>query len=171
MPLSASTKHDILRQECANTDIVLLTISHSSWSKAIRLSTHATQHLGDDKETHVPLYGTKSRGKKFWYVPIQATIPNSTDEQAPEGKFIISNITREVAPYLKMVDREYPKITIEVVNSATPDVVDMSFPSLDLQTATWNADTVEVTVKSDIAATEPSPWLRFSVAYFPNMQA
>ena len=80
-------------------------------------------------------------------------------------------MTREVAPYLKMVDKEYPKITVEVVNSASPDVVDMSFPDLDLETAQWNADTVEVTIKSDIAANEPSPWLRFSLSYFPNLRA
>jgi hypothetical protein len=69
------------------------------------------------------------------------------------------------------VDREYPKITVEVVNSASPDVVDMQFPDLDLQTAQWTAETVEITIKSDIAANEPSPWLRFSLAYFPNLQA
>ena len=58
-----------------------------------------------------------SRGKTYWYCPIQASVPNSTDEQTPEGRFVISNVTRAVAPYLKMVDREYPKITVEVVNS------------------------------------------------------
>ena len=80
-------------------------------------------------------------------------------------------MTRELSPYLKMVDREYPKITVEGVNSASPDTVDMAFPDLDLQTAQWTADSVEITIKSDIAANEPSPWLRFSLAYFPNLQA
>ena len=117
------------------------------------------------------MYGTISRKKKFWYCPIQAVLPNSTDEQPPEGRFVISNVTREVSKYLKMVDTEYPKITVEVVNSATPDTVDMEFPDLDLKTATWDADTVEITVKSDIAASEPSPWLRFSLAYFPNLSS
>ena len=169
MPLSPTTKRDIFKQECANTDVVLLTITHSKWKGAIRLSTHETQFLKSDPDTATPLYGTISRKKKYWYCPIQATLPNSTDEQAPEGKLIFSNVTRDVAKYLKMVDKEYPKITVEVVNSATPDEVDMRFPDLDLQTATWNADTVEVTIKSDIAASEPSPWLRFSLAYFPNL--
>jgi len=169
MPLSPTTKREIFRQESETTDVVLITITHPAWKEPIRLSTNETQLLKIDPDTGTPLYGTISRKQKYWYVPIQASIPNSTDEQTPEGKFTISNVTRSVSQYLKMVDREYPKITIEVVNSATPDVVDMCFPDLDLQTAGWNADTVEITVKSDIAANEPSPWLRFSLAYFPNL--
>ena len=169
MPLSPTTRRDIFKQESENTDVVLITLTHAKWKTPIRLSTHETKLWKIDKETATPIYGTYSQKKWFVYVPIQATIPNSTDEQTPEGKFVISNVTREVAQYLKMVDREYPKVTVEVVNSATPDVVDMVFPDLDLQTASWNADTVEITIKSDIAANEPSPWLRFSLAYFPNL--
>lgn len=169
MALSPTTRRDIFKQESENTDIVLLTITHPSWTAPIRLSTHETKLWKIDKETATPIYGTYSRKKWYVYVPLQATIPNSSSEQPPEGKFTISNVTREVSQYLKMVDREYPKITIEVVNSATPDVVDMAFPELDLKTASWNADTVEIAVKSDIAASEPSPWLRFSLSYFPNL--
>ena len=176
MPLSPTTRRDIFKQESANTDIVLITITHPSWKdekgnkQVVRLSTHETQLLKIDPDTQTPLYGTVGPGKKkFWYCPMQATLPNSTDEQTPEGRLVFSNVTREVAKYLKMVDKEYPKLTVEVVNSASPEDVDMRFPDLDLQTATWNADTVEITVKSDIAANEPSPWLRFSLAYFPNM--
>lgn len=171
MALSPNMMRDIFKQESENTDIVLLTIRHSTWKNPIRLSTHETKLWKIDKETATPIYGTYSRKQWYIYVPIQASLPNSTDEQTPEGKFTISNVTREVAPYLKMVDKEYPKITIEVVNSASPDVVDMSFPDLDLQTAQWNADTVEISVKSDIAANEPSPWLRFSLSYFPNLRS
>jgi len=171
MPLSPTTRRDILKQESETTDVVLLTIKHAKWTSPIRLSTHETKLWKIDKETATPIYGTYSRKKWYLYVPLQASIPNSSAEQAPEGKFTISNVTREVSQYLKMVDQEYPKITVEVVNSATPDKVDMVFPDLDLATAHWNADTVEITVKSDIAASEPSPWLRFSLAYFPNLQA
>lgn len=169
MALSTRTKRAILAQETTDTDIVLLTITHSSWTEPVRLSTHETQWLRNDADTGVPIYGTISNGKEFLYCPIQATVPNSTTEQAPEGKFVLSNVTRELSPYLKMVDSEYPRITIQVVNSATPNVVEMSFPDLSLQNATWDATQVEITVKNDIASEEPSPWLRFSLAYFPNM--
>lgn len=169
MPLSPTTKREIFKQESETTDVVLITMNHPTWTEPIRLSTHETQLLKEDQNTGVPIYGTISRKQKYWYVPIQASIPNSTNEQSPEGRFVISNVTREVSQYLKMVDREYPKIMIEVVNSASPDIVDMCFPELDLSTAQWNADTVEITVKSDIASNEPSPWLRFSLAYFPNL--
>jgi hypothetical protein len=158
-----------MAQESGDTDVVLLTITHPSWTEAVRLSTHETQWLRNDPDTGTPLYGTVSNGHEFLYCPIQASMPNSTAEQAPEGRLVISNVTREVSPYLKMVDKEYPKVTVQVVNSGTPDVVEMEFPSLSLENATWDASQVEVTLKNDIASMEPSPWLRFSLAYFPNM--
>jgi len=169
MPLSPRTLNAVMRQESEDTDIVLITMTHPSWTEPIRLSTHETVYIKDDEETKAPIYGTISRGNTFWFCPLQATVPNSANEQAPEGKFIISNVTRMVAPYLKLVDKEYPRILIEIVNSGTPDVVEMAFSDLALNTATWDANQVEVTVKSDIAASEPAPWLRFSVAYFPNL--
>jgi hypothetical protein len=171
MPISTRTLNAVMKQESEDTDIILLTLTHSSWKEPIRLSTHETQWIKNDKDTGTPLYGTVSRGNTYWYCPIQATIPNSSAEQAPEGKLVLQNVTREVSPYLKMIDQEYPKVLVEVVNSNTPDVVDMAFPDLDLSSATWDAMQVEVTLKSDIAATEPSPWLRFSLAYFPNLKA
>ncbi len=45
MALSPNTRRDIFKQESENTDIVLLTIRHSTWKTPIRLSSSATRTI------------------------------------------------------------------------------------------------------------------------------
>lgn len=170
MALSPRTKAAMMQQETEDSDIVLITVTHSAWSSPIRLSTHATTLLYMDSNTGEPIYGTVSRGKQFIYVPMQASLPTSQDEQAPEAKLTVSNISRALTPYLKLADKENPRITLEVVNSNAPDVVDVTYPEMELGHVNWDANTVEVSIINNIASSEPVPWLRFNLANFPNMQ-
>lgn len=170
MALSARTKTALMQQDTTDSDIILMTVSHPSWgSRVLRLSTHSTTLLRLDANTNLPIYGTVSRGEEYIYVPVQVSLPNSADEQPPEAHIIVSNISRELSPYLKLVDKDPPKITIEVVNTGTPDVVEMSFENLDFATTTWDANSIDIKIVNDIASSEPIPYLRFSLGYFPNM--
>lgn len=169
MPLSPRTIKAITLTETEDRDICLITLTHNKWTEPVRLSTDATTWLYNDPASGEPIYGTVSRENTYLYAPIQATLPSSADEQPPEAKIIVSNVSRIITPYLMMVDQNYPRVTIEVVNSAAPDVVDMSFPELDLDTATWDASTAEIGIVNNIASNEPMPWLRFVPAYFPNL--
>lgn len=170
MTLSARTTRAMMAQESGDTDIVLITITHSKWTQPIYLSTHATEVLRLDENTFQPIFGTRSRNREYLYVPIQATVPNSTAESSPEAHLVVSNVSRELSPYLKIVDKENPRITIEIVNSSAPDVVDVCYPEMDLNSVSWDANTVDASIISNIGSNEPMPWLRFNLANFPNMQ-
>lgn len=102
-------------------------------------------------------------------MPVQVTLPSSSDEQASEGKIIMSNVGQELSPYLKAVGSSYPRMTLETINSETPDTVEVVWPELDLGNAQWNRMTVELTVKNNIASTEPLPHSRFNRAEWPNL--
>ena len=170
MPLSPRTKAALMQQQTEDSDIVLITITHPSWTQPVYLSTHATAILRTDAATGTPIWGTVSRGREYIYVPIQATMPTSTDEQPPEAHLIVSNVSRILSPYLKLVDKTPPRITLEVVNPSAPDVVDVTYPELDLMNVSWDANTVDAQLMHNIASNEPLPWLRFNLANFPNMQ-
>lgn len=171
MALSPRTLSAIMQQETGDSDIVLMTVSHNSWSSPMRFSTHATTFLEEDDDTGVPIYGTRSRGNIYYYAPVQVVLPNTADEQPPEAHLVISNISRQLSPYLKLVAEVPPKVSLEVVNSNTPDIVEMSFPEMDFDVTTWDASTLDIKLKSDIASTEPVPYLRFSLGYFQNMES
>ena len=170
MVLTPRTKASMMQQETEDTDIVLITITHSAWSNPIRLSTHPTVFIRTDGNTGEPIYGTLSRNNYYYYVPMQASLPSSQDEQSPEAKLVVSNVSRVLSPYLRLVDKENPRITLEVVNSSTPNIVDVAYPELELSTVNWDANNVEATVINNVASSEPVPWLRFNLANFPNMQ-
>lgn len=165
----------LMAQESEDREICLLSITHPSFigsdlpDGVLRISTDATQYLRDEPETLTPLYGTISNNKEFLYLPITATLPASTSETPPTAQFTISNVGREVAPYMLKIADEYPKLTIDVVLASAPDTVIQSWPTFDIQSVSINADSVTVQIGMNIASTEPTPWLRFTPASFPNV--
>jgi Domain of unknown function (DUF1833). len=169
MALSPRTTAAMMEQDTSDRDVVLITMTHHSWAEPVRLSTDPTQWLYNHEETGEPIFGTVSRGETYLFVPISASLPTSSDESPPEGKIQFANVGRVVTPYLKMVDQQYPRITLEFVNAETPDTVETSWPEMELGSANWDASMAEVGIINNIASSEPMPWLRFVPAYFPNL--
>jgi len=169
MPLSPSTVASMMAQETDNADIVLLTITHPSWTEPIYLSSDPTVFLRNDTETNLPIYGTISRGKEFLYIAMRAIAPDSRQETPPECKISIDNVSRYIAPYLVKTDRRTPKVTFEIVTTAFPDIVDTVYPEFDLSSVTINAQTVDASISLNTASQEPVPWLRFVQAYFYSL--
>lgn len=169
MPLSPNAKIAMMAQETMEREICLLTITHPEFDQPIYLSTDATMHLRDDEETGAPIYGTVSRGIEFIYVPISPVLPSSDSETPPAGRFSISNVSQVISPYLLMVSEHYPRITVEVVMSSDPDTVNQTWPEFDLTNASIDATSAEVQISMNMVNTEPSPWMRFTPAHFPNL--
>lgn len=169
MALSPRTTAAMMEPRTADMDITLITLSHPSWGRDYRFCTAQTEWLCNNPDSGRPEYGVMSNGLAYEFVPVYVTLPSSSDEQAPEGKIVMSNVGREISPYLKAVGSSYPRLTLETVNSATPDIVEAAWPELDLASAQWNKMTVEITVKNNIASTEPLPHSRFNRAEWPNL--
>lgn len=167
--LSPENKITLMAQETDDREVCLLTITHPEFDQPILLSTDATEYLYDDPETYTPIYGTKSRGKVYIYIPIQPTLPSSDSETPPAGRFAISNVSRLVAPYLLTINEKYPRVTVEVVLASAPDLVTQVWPEFDLTTANIDASSAEVQISLNTANIEPVPWLRFVPSYFPNL--
>lgn len=168
MAMSPKAVAAALVQETSEREVCLLTITHPAWNEPIRLSTDATEFLrfaGDGS----PMYGTVSRGQVFEFVPVQPILPDSHDEQPPQARVSIDNVSQLVAPYLRLVDDHIPRVTVEVVLASSPDIVDQTWPEMDLQQASIDASRAEVSLGMDIGSNEAIPWLRFIPAFFPNL--
>ena len=168
MAMSPRAVAAALVQETDEREVCLLTITHPAWSEPLRISTDATTYIGED-DSGAPRYGTISRGMTFEYCPVIPVMPDSQDEQPPTGKVSIDNVTRYVSPYLRMIDDEYPRVTVEVVLASTPDVVDQIWPELDLETSEFDQSRCEATIAMDTASDDALPWMRFIQAYFWNL--
>lgn len=169
MPLSPKALSVILEPSTEEREIGLITMTHDKWAEPIRLSTDATEWLRNDERSGEPIYCTKSRGEIYLYAPMNAVLPDSSEESPPAGKVTFSNVGRIVTPYLTLVDSKYPRVTLEVVLASSPDIVEVCYPEMDLSSANWDSQTAEVSISQNIAAHEPMPWLRFVPAYFNNI--
>ena len=171
MVLSARTTAAMMEPRTDDFDIELITLTHPDWDADMHFCTGQVTHLRNNAKTGRPEYGVVSNGVTYEFIPIGVTLPSSQDEQAPEAKIIFSNVGREITPYLKAIGSSYPRLSIETINSATPDYVEASWPELDLESAKWNQMTVEISLKNNIASTEPMPPDRFNDAEWPNLNA
>lgn len=170
MSMSPRAVAAALVQETDEREVCLLTLTHPAWDTPVRLSTDATTYLGEYDDGS-PMYGTISRGETYDYCPMQPALPDSQDEQPPTGRVSIENVSRIVGPYLRMIDDEYPRVTVEVVLASTPDVVDQVWPELDLNSMKMDQSTCEVDITMDVASDDAIPWMRFIPAFFPNLHS
>ena len=168
MPLSPTAKMSIMAQESDDREIALLTITHPKFTETLYISTDATQYLYDDEDTATPVYGTVSNGHQFLYLPINATLPSSESDKAPEGSFSISNVSTLLSQYLIVVDDDYPRVSVDIVLASDPNTIVQSWPEFELTNATLDATTANVQIAMPHTDNEPTPWLRVVPAYFPN---
>lgn len=162
--LSLNLRKAMFSQESSEVPIFLLTITHSQLASPILLSTDATSRITTD-----PLvYGTQSRGKTFLYAGIDITLPDDTDKSPPASKLTIANITRDLIPLARSVSSP-PQIKIEVVLASSPDIVEMTFPALDMSNLTADAAQLAFDLTMDALVSEPFPSGTFSPAYFPGL--
>lgn len=85
--LSPSAKISLMAQETTEREICLLTITHPDFDRTLYLSTDPTEYLFDEETTGTPVYGTKSRGRDYVYLPMSPTLPSSDSETPPTGTF------------------------------------------------------------------------------------
>ena len=168
MALSPNAMSAAFAQETSEREVCLLTVTHPKWTEPVRLSTDATEFLryADDGS---PVFGTKSRGMEFLYLPMQPVLPDSHDEQPPAARVSMDDVAQLVSPYLRTVDDQIPRVTVEVVLASSPDIVDQVWPELDLKHSGGDVQRVEAQLELDTGVDDAVPWFRFSPAFFWNL--
>jgi hypothetical protein len=114
------------------------------------------------------IYGVTSRGNKFTFLPIQVTLPQEDEAQAPKCTITLNDVTRSVTPLIRSLTSS-PKVLLELVLSKTPDRVEVSFSGLYITNFTYNADSVVATLAMTDYEREPFPMHTFSPKYFPGI--
>lgn len=162
--LSLNFRKALFAQASAEVPIFLLTITHPQLTSPIRLSTDATTRITID-----PLvYGTHSRGNTFLYAGIDVTLPDENDRSPPASKLIVENATRGLIPLARAIPTP-ASVKIEAVLASALDVVEMTFPQMDMTNLVYDVATLTFDLTIDALVTEPFPSGNFSPAYFPAL--
>lgn len=162
--LSPAALKALFSPEAEDDLIALLTIEGGA--ETIRLANGYTTRLSETDEDI--LYGVMSRGDAYIFIPFGLTLPQEDPTSAPRCQITIQDVTRRLTPIIRTITTALD-VTLELVLTATPDVVEVSFPGLLMAGVKYNANTISAELTVDSMATEPFPAGNFTPSYFPGL--
>lgn len=157
----------VFSQESDADLVVLLTFYDPDTNQpSVRLCDNYTGRISETSEDVV--YGVVSRSNNFTFLPLQVTMPQEDEAQAPRMSIVINDVTRYVVPIIRSLSKP-PKVLMELVLTKTPDVVEASFSGFFVSSFTYNADQVTCELSMVDYEREPFPMHSFSPKYFPGL--
>lgn len=150
--LSATYKEAASHQETEECPIVLLTITHDQLPSPIRVCNNGEDII--------------SNGETFLACPFDIELPDDAEGKVPGAKLSIANVDRQIVNALRTITTR-AIVTLQVILASTPDVIEATYPELELIVADWNALTVSADLAWDALAGEPYPYLKMT----PNTTA
>lgn len=170
MSLSTNMIRQMYSTNSAYVPVVLLTITHKSFTEPIRLSTDNAVELKQNLYAE-KIFGTVSRGENYYFIPFEFKLPSSHTSEAPKASLSISNVGLDLMPYIRSLQagEEAPKVRIEVVIAQEPDEVIQSNPELLITSIDYDAETVNFNLSSEDLSTEPFPSGSFNPTFFKGI--
>lgn len=157
----------VFAQESDADLAVLLTFYDPDTNQpSVRLCDNYTTRISETSEDVV--YGIVSRSNNFTFLPLQITLPQEDEAQAPRMSIVINDVTRYVIPIIRSLSKP-PKVLMELVLTKTPDTVEASFSGFFVSSFTYNADQVTCELSMVDYEREPFPMHSFSPKYFPGL--
>jgi len=157
--------------ESANDLITLVTFSDGTNSE-IRLCDNCTDSLGNTHRINETdndiVYGITSRGEDYTFLPLEITLPQEEEAQAPRCSIVIRDVTRYLTPVIRNITSP-PKVKLELVLSSSPNTVEVSFDGFYVTNFTYNRDQVTCELQMVNYEREPFPMHSFSPKYFPGL--
>ncbi len=136
----------------------------------VRLADNYTGRLSVDyPETAQDVYyGVTSRNQEFLFLPMEISLPSEEEAQAPRCNLTMHDVTRQLIPIIRSINKP-PKITMELVLSKSPDIVEASFTGFYINDITYNSNTVTANLSMIDYEREPFPMHAFTAVYFPGL--
>lgn len=130
-------------------------------TKALRLSTTT--------DTQV-IYGVKlSDDTEFTFLPLEITLPNEDESQAPRCSITMHDVTQYLIPFIRTQLTGPAPVKLDLVLASSPDIVEASFTGLQITNISYNMTTVTAELSAADYSREPFPKHTFSPLYFPGL--
>ena len=146
MTISAAGTAELAAQECATAWLVLLTLEHPGLDQPIRVTSDAV--------------ATTSNGHTFQPFPFEVTLPDDVEGRAPQAQLRIDNTSQEIIALLRGLTTP-PSLTIQIVRSATPDVVEREWSGLEWRSSQYDIGAITGTLTIEDMALEEFPYITF----------
>src|SRR5512134_816854 len=146
MSISTAGATELLQQDVSTPWLLLLTITHPTMPTPIRLSSDAVD--------------TISNGQTFQHFPFDLILPDDVEGRAPQAQLRIDNTSQEIVAILRGLTTP-PSLTIQIVRSATPNVVEREWIGLEWRASTIDAGFITGRLSVEDMATEEFPYVTF----------
>lgn len=149
------------------TLITLITIyGEDNITPEVRIADNYLERLSETPDQVI--YGVKSRGNEYIFLPVGITLPTDEDNNSPRCTLTINDVTRELTPIIREL-KNPPRVALELVLSSSPDIVEVSFYDFYITNISYNADAVTCTLEMVNFQLEPFPCYSFTPRFFPGL--
>lgn len=152
--LTASLRGAMYAQDTDDVFLVLLTLSHPSFSPPIRVVSNTEDVV--------------SRGETFVAYPFDIVMPDEQDRSLPRATLSIDNVSKEIGQAIRLIDSPVV-VTIEAVRAEDPDTVEVAFSNFLLRSVRVDAGSVSGELEMEDLSREPYPSGHFTPAEFPGL--
>jgi hypothetical protein len=146
MTLSFAAQQELAAQETGTAWLVLITLDHPDLDTPIRVTSDSIE--------------TISNGNVFAPFPFEVTLPDDVEGRTPQAQLKIDNTSQEVIALLRGLASP-PSVTLQIVRSADPNVVEREWTGIEWRASTYDLGTITGTLTVDDLATEEFPYVTF----------
>jgi hypothetical protein len=107
-----------------------------------------------------------SRGQTFQPFPFKITLPSDDSDTLPKVSLEIANVSGEIIEFIR-TSKFAPKVVVELVTSAYPDIVEKQLNFLKLTSVTYDAMTVSGSLDMDNFLSQKFPVEGYTPIPFP----
>lgn len=177
--MSADALRAVFSPEADSDLYTLLTIYDPvTGLPSIRLCDGYTIRISETADEVIYGVRKRERGSNYDHIflPLQITLPQEEEAQAPRCSITINDVTRAIIPIIRSLSSP-PKVKIELIlssnlTSSSPTIdtpVEVSFSSFYIVNFIYNANSVTAELAMVDYAREPFPMHSFSPKYFPGI--
>lgn len=168
--LTASAIRAMHAQQTDEELILLVTITDpTDLANPIRLCDNYTGRLTNLSTDTEIVYGTVSRGEEYIYLPLTIGLPQEQETGVGTCSLQLNYVTAEAIVLIREKLTKPTAVTIELVLSSNPHVVEASFSGFDITSATYSADVITLDLSMVSLSREPFPCYNFTPGSFPGL--
>ena len=137
-----------------------------NYTKRITSITTDNSVITTDSEV---IYGVTSRSKDFIFIPMTLNLPNEQDSGLGDCSISLNFVAPEIITIIRSHLKIRTKVLIELVISSSLDTVEANFSEFYITSATYNAESVNLSLSMVSYNKEPFPSFNFTPNYFPGL--
>jgi hypothetical protein len=153
--LSSAALQALYAQETGTIFFVLITIAHPSLGTPIAICSDAAPVV--------------SNGVTYQPFPFEIAMPDDDPEKIQSCAFTVDNIDRSIVTAIRGFGTTPASVTIQIVTSTTPNTIEMEVGPLYLRDVTYDAMTVQGTLRFEEILNEPFPGDLVTPATIPGV--